>query len=285
MRLVPAMPLVALVLAALPLAAPAQTLPDLGRRVGKLEGDMRAVKRRVLPDDEAALIEPETTPGAAITPAGPTPVQVLADRVDALERQQRALTATIEEQGFKLRQTSDDLVRLRTDAEARLARIEAAAAPPAPLAEAAPPPTRTPLSPLPPATAPPRATPEAQFQAAYALVQAKDWSNAEQALTSFIARYPKQPRASHARYWLGRSYYSQGQFDRAARTHFDNYQADVRGERAQESLFWVGRSLLRLKRAPEACKVYELAAKNYADEMKPELKPQFAAARLEANCS
>ena len=302
-------------LVALVLLAPAvraQTLPDLDRRVGRLETDMRAVKRRVLPDREARLIEPEIGP-AAQTPlvAGPdSPTVALTERVDALERQQRRLTAQLEEQTFKLRQLEETLDRFRKDAEFRLTRIET---PPVPALDPGPPlvdprrrderdppfvdperrdgrgspPPAPPLDDAPGDDAEPlaAATPEDEYRSAYELVAAKDYARAEPALTRFIAKYPKERRASHARYWLGRSYYAQGQWERSARAHADNYQADVRGERAQESVYWIGQSLVKLGRRQGACDIYDRAFRVYADEMKPALKPQFETARADAGCS
>ncbi len=100
----------------------------------------------------------------------------------------------------------------------------------------------------------------------------------------FARAHPRHAQASLARYWAGRAQHNQGRFEAAARTHFDNYQADQRGSHAQHSLYWVGQALMRLNRAPEACQVYTLAQRVYADDMLPELRPQFAQARRNAGC-
>lgn len=278
----------------LALAAPAaaQTLPDLDRRVRTLEGDMRQVKRRVLPDRDSRLIEPELAPEpAAASPgaAADAPVAVLTERVDALERQQRALTQQLEEQGFRLRQLEETARKTREEFEFRVGKLETptSVAPPAPSntpPAAAATPDEPDLAAAVPAPAAPRG-PEGEYLAAYEFVKAKDWARAEAALTTFIAAHPKHRRTSHARYWLGRTHYSQGQYETSARVHFDNYKASARGERAQESLYWVGQSLTRLKRDTQACQVYELAAKVYAEDMKPELRPQFTSARASAGCA
>ena len=304
---------------ALMLAVPAaaQTLPDLDKRVTRLEREVSRVSKKVLPKGEQTLIEPEIAPAAdAATPPPPAPatassVSALADRVDAIERRQRELTAGIEEQGNRLKLLEDRLAKFQPDAEARLGKLEGAVAPaaaanppaPAPAAtdEAAPPPAKSrpgarkltakeEADPAPAATdeavpTPVMTGPDARYKAAFALVEAKKWGEAEPALQAFIDKYPKDKRVSGARYWLGRTAYAQGQFDTSARTHFANYKADPKGERAQESLFWVGQSLMRLKKAKEACQVYDLARQVYADTLKPELRPQFAAARTKAGCS
>jgi TolA-binding protein len=157
------------------------------------------------------------------------------------------------------------------------------ARPPASTSPAPPAGTGTAAASRPPA-APTPATPDAQFAAALALVRASDWPAAETAMAAFARTHPRHPQASLARYWAGRAQHNQGRFETAARTHFDNYQADQRGSHAQHSLYWVGQALVRLNRAPEACQVYTLAGRVYADEMLPELRPQFAQARRTAGC-
>jgi tol-pal system protein YbgF len=308
-----------LAIAATPAAT--QTLPDLDKRVTRLEREVTRVSRRVLPKGEQTLIEPEI--GPQIAPAAPPPplpasaasVSDLGERVSAIERRQREITAQIEEQGNRLRQVEERLAKFQPDAEARLGKLEAASAPPAqpPAAQAdAPPPAPAPdaaaksrtrsgkpraVVPAPDAAAdnetpttdeaasPIVSTPELRYKAAYKFVEARDWAKAAPALQAFVDQYPKNKLASNARYWIGRTQFKQMRYDAAARTHFDNYKSDPKGERAQESLFWVGQSLMQLKKAKEACQVYELAGKVYADTLKPELKPQFAAARAKAGCS
>lgn len=288
-------------------SASAQTLPDLDKRVTKLEREVGRVAKRVLPRNEQTVIEPEVSSAAPVPsatpptlPASAASVSELGERVGAIERRQRELTSQVEDQGNRLRLAEERLTKFQADAEVRLGKLEGTpAAGPAPMAApAAAPPVASPTAtatPAPspdaakpaaakPAAASPPATAEARYKAAYALVEAKKWPEAETALQSFVDKNPKDKLASNARYWLGRTYYNEGKFDPAAREHFDNYKADPKGERAQESLFWVGRSLMRLKRTREACQVYDLANQVYATEMKPEMRPQFAAARKTAGC-
>ncbi len=301
----------ALLLLALAAPATAQTLPDLDKRVTRLEREVTRVSKRVLPKNQQTLIEPEimppTEPAAPLPPppASAASVNDLSDRIGAVERRQREITAQIEEQGNRLRQIEERLAKFQPDAEARLGKLEGTAGPtaatPPIVTPAAPSPTETPppatvepkpVKPKPmPATPPDTAeaspaisTPELRYRAAYKFVEAKDWTHAAPALQAFVDQYPKNKLSSNARYWLGRTYFKQAKYDAAARTHFDNYKADPKGERAQESLFWVGSSLMQLKKTKEACQVYDLADKVYADTLKPELKPQFAAARARAGC-
>lgn len=304
-----------LALALSPATAAAQTLPDLDKRVARLERQVSRVSKKVMPKGEQTMIEPEIGPETA--PAAPPPpppasaasVNDLSERVSSVERSQREITAQIEEQGNRLKQIEERLAKFQPDAEARLGKLEGVAAPAVTTVPASTASTPTHDAPAKaaagstPDQASPRAdagggsggsgedaaspvvsTPELRYRAAYKFVEDKNWAKAEPSLQAFVDQYPKNRLASNGRYWLGRTQYAQTKYDAAARTQFDNYKIDPKGDRAQESLFWVGQSLVRLKRNKEACQVYELATKVYADTLKPELKPQFAAARGKAGC-
>ena len=289
--------------AALAAAVPAlaQDAREVDRRIDRLESEMRAVQRKVFPGGDKRYFEPEFQP-ADQAPAAPvgvpatTPIADLTTRVDALERQLQTLTGQVEQANYKVRQMEEAMAKFRADAEFRLTQLEGGAKPPATatatdetalvLPALKPPAKPAPASPKPAAEAPkPDASADEAYKAAYAHVVDKDNVKAAAALQAFADKYPKSPRASHALYWLGRTLIAQGEYERAARVFFDNQQKNPTGERAQESLYWLGDVLVRLERAPQACKVYDLAAQVYADEMKPALRPQFANARTAAKCA
>jgi TolA-binding protein len=285
--------------AALAAAVPtlAQDTRQVERRVDKLESEMRAVQRKVFPGGDKRYFEPEFQP-ADPTPAAPagvpatSPIADLTTRVDALERQLQSLTGQIEQANFKVRQMDEAMAKFRADAEFRLTQLEGGAKPSAPVAgdptAAVPPLPNVPATTKPAPAAkptPPASDAEAAYQAAYAHVIAKDNVKAVAALTDFVAKHPKSPRVSIANYWLGRTLIAQGEFERAARVLFDNQQKNPTGDRAQESLYWLGDVLVRMERAPQACKVYDLATQVYGNDMKPALRPQFANARTAAKCT
>lgn len=275
----------------------AQDARQVERRVDRLESEMRAVQRKVFPGGDKRYFEPEfqptdQAPAAAAGVPATSPIADLTTRVDGLERQLRTLTGQVEQANYKVRQMEEAMAKFRADTEFRLTQLEGGAKPPAAvtgetaltLPQLKPPATAT-SKPTADTAAKPADTPEAAYQAAYAFVVAKDNVKAVNALQDFAAKYPKSPRASHALYWLGRTLIAQGEYERAARVFFDNQQKNPTGERAQESLYWLGDVLVRLERAPQACTVYDLARKVYADEMKPALRPQFANARAAAKCA
>lgn len=294
---------VGLLSAALPTLA--QDTRQVERRIDKLEGEMRAVQRKVFPGGNKGYFEPEIPQvQAPATPTGvpaTSPIADLTTRVDALERQLQTMTGQVEQANYKVRQLEEAMTKFRADTEFRLTQLEGGGAPAATAATTVPdagvlalpavkPPaaaTPRPATPAPkPATtaAAPAGDAEAAYQAAYASVVAKDNVKAVADLSDFVAKHPKSARVSMANYWLGRTLIAQGEYDRAARVFFDNQQKNPSGDRAQESLYWLGDVLVRMDRAPQACKVYDLARNVYANDMKPALKPQFANARTAAKC-
>lgn len=285
------MKLVALVLLSLAAPVAAQTDPTvLGKRIGSLEAQMRAVQRKVFPGGDPKFFEPEIAPEAApaAVPVGTpstSPITDLGVRVDALERQQRVLTGQVEEGQFKLRQLEEALAKFRGDAEFRLNAIEGRAGTPAlqGAAQVQPDP-----APAPAATgdtlAPPPPTPEAQWRAAYALYVAKDYAKAAAAMQDFLAANAKSPRASNAQYWLGRTYMAQTQHAQAAKAFLDGYQKYPKGERAPDSLLWLGNALTALKKPDQACRALNELQSVYGERLTPALKDAAAKSRTAAKC-
>ncbi len=296
-RLAPA--LLATLLAAAPLAA---AEPPLDTRVGALEKQMKAVQRKVFPGGDPRFFTPEIAPPAPPAPVEGTPATTpLADltaRVDTLEQQQRTLTGAVEEAQNRLRLLSDAFAKYRGDTDFRLNAIEhppvpAADAPPAAAPAALPAPARPADKPA-KAAAKPAPTPAAskaaalpvedQWRAAYALYTAKDYDKAEGAMTDFLAANPKAARASNAQYWLGRAYFAQDRFAEAAKAFLDGYKNYADGDRAPDSLLWLGKALTSLKKAKQACSALDELASVYGAKLTPALKSAAAKARSDAKC-
>jgi TolA-binding protein len=280
---------------------------QLDRRVTKLEGELRAVQRKVFPGGDSRFFEPEisSAPPPAAAPGTPatSPVADLSVRVDALEHQLSTMTGQVEQQGYRLKQLEDQLAKLRGDAEYRLNALEGGKPPVTggtPSA-GAPPPAGSPFKPASPETAaaagapPPSPTPstsaaagkdpiEARYLAAYALVDAKKYPEAEAALKSFVADNPKHRRASYAQHWLGRSYLAENKPALAIQSFYANYQNNPRGERAPDSLFWLGQALEKIGKPAEACRAYGELTDVYGAKLSPALKDQSIKARAAAKC-
>lgn len=299
----------------LPLAAQTSGL-DL--RVGKLEKEMKAVQRKVFPG--GAVLEPEINPATTSTPVGPpssAPINDLTARIDALETQLNALTGQVEQGEFRARKLDDSLKALRSEVDARLKLLEASpSSSEAPTATVTPPPSEKPKpstvnpAPKPPADTKPAAaaaTPkpdparkakvaeveipdtgdaaEDVYTYGFRLYAAKLYPEAQAKLKEYIAKYPNGKRASFARNLLGRAYLDEGKPALASVAFYDNYQKLPRGERAAESLSWLGTALTRLKKPADACKVYTEFDEVYGAKASADAKARVTKGRLDAKCA
>jgi TolA-binding protein len=276
-------------------AAPvlAQRSDTVEQRLDRVEQQLRAVQRRVFPGGRAQFVEPEIGAEPA-APTTPTPtgdaLMNLTARVDALEAQLRSLTGQVEEQGFRTRQLEQQIGQLRTDLTARLDRLEASARP----AQATESPTPETAEPVPsrpetaePSTERPAAAPssaEEAYNEGYRLWNARRYGEAQQALEAAATRYPSTRWTSWMRNLQGRAYLDDNKPATAARIFLANYQDNPQGERAADSLFYLGQALTRLNRRPEACRVYAELEQVYPN-MRSTLRDGLPRARTEARCS
>jgi len=264
-------------------SAIAQSAPaDLGTRVNRIERELRAVQRKVFPTGQP--LEPEiTAPTAPVEAAGTpasSPVADLTARVDALEAQIRSITGQAEQNGFRLRQLEEQVQRLTEEAKAR-------AAAPVP----APTPTEPPVETGAPSDALGIERPstgdaaEDGYTYGFRLWQAKRYAEAQAELKRVADQHAEHRRASFAQNLLGRAYLDEGKPALAAVALYDSYKKWPQGERAAESLYWLGQALTRLKKPADACKVYAQFGDDYAATASAGLKAQVAAGRKQAKCA
>ena len=284
------------------LAAVAAPLPALAQsvveaRVGKLESEMRAVQRKVFPGGAGPYLEPQITPGEQ--PAAPpgTPatgaIEDLSSRVASLEGQMATLTGQIEQNQYRLRQLEDAFAAYRKATDARLAAPTSPVANGGDVAEATPPSRGAPPT---PATSDRGATvagvqrpdtgdaPEDAYMYGYRLWAAKLYPEAEAQLKKVVATYPDHRRASYAQNLLGRSYLDEGKPSLASIAFYDNYKKRPDGERAPDSLYYLGQSLMRLKKPADACKVYGELIDVYGAKIDAAMRANVDKARITAKC-
>ncbi|TMJ17347.1 MAG: outer membrane protein assembly factor BamD [Alphaproteobacteria bacterium] len=276
-------------MASVAMPAIAQRAEPIDRRVERLEQQLRAVQRRVFPSGN---VEPEIAPGSVQGSgfgASGDALSSLSARVDALEAQLRSLTSQVEESNYRTRQFEDQIARLRTDLNGRIERLESA---PRAAAEPAPPPRvrEQPAAPAeaeaPPAPAPARTADDAEeaYNVGYRLWSAHRYAEAAGALGDAATRFPNSRWASWARNLQGRSYLDDNKPATAARILLANYQDNPRGERAPDSLYYLGQALTRLDRRAEACRVYDELASVYPD-MRDTIRSRLPEARTAARCA
>lgn len=297
-------------------AAHAQTATEsTDVRLRKIEAELRAVQRKVFPDGAGKTFGPEITPPASgSSPPAPTPTAVtdLLTRMDAVEAQFQRLTAATEENQNHLAKLEARLAALETAgpaaATASTAVQQTSAVPavvtPAPAAEPSAPAKPTPK----PATAKPdaakaEASPdrvaavmaiekpstddkgEDEYAYGYRLWEAKFFPEAQQQLLRVVQQYPRHARISFARNLLGRSYLDDGKPGTAAQYFLQNYQADRKGDRAADSLLYLGVAMSRLKEEKRACVAFAEFRQTYPSELAGRLKSQYEAATKPVACN
>lgn len=292
-------------------ATPALAQSNVEGRVGKLESEMRAVQRKVFPGGGAAMVEPQISPEKTLSvPNGvpaTSPVTDLSNRVVALEQQMATMTGQIEQTQYRLRQIEDQFAAYKKATDARLASPPAAAAGDGTTAA---PPSRGAVSAAgdtapgraadarPAAAEPTRSARTANVEKpstgdaaedaytyGYRLYMAKLYPEAEAQLKQVVATYPKHRRASFAQNLLGRSYLDEGKPSLASIAFYDNYKKFPEGERAPDSLYYLGQSLTKLNKPADACKVYGELTDVYGDKISATMKADVAKARVAAKCS
>jgi TolA-binding protein len=223
------------------------------------------------------------------TPSGVPATSALADvsaRLDALEGQLRTLTGQAEENAHRLALMEKALADFRAATETRLTAVEtpASAEEAVPAASAATGKGAA-LAKGPASASNPGGDPaEAAYLKGYDLWRGGKYAEAETVLEAMVKKYPKHPRASFAQNLLGRAYLDDGKPATAAKVFLDNYDNNRNGERAPDSLFYLGQALVELKEPANACKVYDELESVYGAKLRTALKDELPKARAAAKC-
>jgi len=297
--------------------ARAQAAPEsTDVRLRRIEAELRAVQRKVFPDGAGKTFGPEITPPATgAAPSAPTPTAVtdLLTRMDAVEAQLQRLTAASEENQNHIAKLEARLATLEAAGSAVTAipssAAEPASAAPAAVASKSPAEPAAPPKPSPkpaPAkseAAKPDASPdrvaavmtiekpstddkgEDEYSYGYRLWEAKFFPEAQQQLLRVVQQYPRHSRISYARNLLGRAYLDDGKPGTAAQYFLQNYQADRKGDRAADSLLYLGVAMSRLKEEKRACVAFSEFRQTYPIELAGRLKSQYEAATKPVACN
>lgn len=273
--------------------------PTPEQRLDRLERQVQQVQRQVFPKGR-----PADTAGFSDDPAASqSSVVTLNQRLDALERQMADILRQSEENGNRLTTLQADLAKARADQDQRIGALEQriAEAATAPVTV----PTPTPATPTPkPQVSKPKpdtaaaATPPAGDATAAATDPGEDaysegfrqweagqYDQAIASLKAFTAAYPKHRRVSYANNLIGRALLDQGKPRDAATVLFANYRTNSRGERAADSLYYLGQAEMKLGQPALACKAYAELDAVYGSKVRADLRKQVDQGKTEANCS
>jgi len=282
----------------MPAAALAQRQPESPeQRIERLERQINQLQRQVFPKGR-----PADTAGFSDEPAATqSSVVTLDQRLDSLERQMSDILRQSEENGNRVRSLEADLAKARADQDQRLATLEQrltdVAAPPSaattvvpsvvvpPRAKPVPAATVVPDTPAGGAAAAATDPGEDAYSNGFHLWESGQYDQAISALKSFTAAYPKHRRVSYANNLVGRALLDQGKAREAAAVLLANYRANSRGERAPDSLYYLGQAEMKLAQPAQACRAYAELDAVYGAKVRADLRKQVDQAKAEAKCS
>ena len=271
--------------------------PSPEQRIERLERQLRQVQGRIVPKgqpvDTAGFIDEPAASQASVTS--------LMGRMGEVERQLTEIIRSSEDNGNRIAVMEAEIARLRADQERRLRALESGAAAAAAGVRASQASTDAgDDASVPPASRPvaagsrpdPAGDPvlssdaiaEAAYDKGFQQWTAKQYDDAIRTLDAMIKAHPNHRRVSWAHNLAGRALLDKGQPRAAAERLLANYRRDPKGERAQDSLFYLGQSLMRLGQAGQACKAYAELEDVYGDTLRPALRSDLAKAKSAAKC-
>jgi tol-pal system protein YbgF len=99
-------------------------------------------------------------------------------------------------------------------------------------------------------------SPEALYERSNESLLRRQFGDAEVGFSSFVGKYPDHSLAGSAQYWLGETYYAQGNFREAAQNFLHGYKNYPKSRRAPDSLLKLGISLNKLGQTQQACAAF-----------------------------
>ena len=224
----------------------------------------------------------------------------LEQRLGAIERQLQQLINQGEVGGHRVNVLESEIAKLRGDVDARLTAIEtrpvvaeavepASAGPVPSEARPKPQPASASASAIPARPPSPEAASSDPGEDAYSegfrLWRDGKYDQALTALRAFTSAFPNHRRVSFANNLIGRALLDDGKPRPAAEALLANYRANPKGERAPDSLYYLGQALVRLNQPGQACKAYAELESVYGSSLRSDLRSQVASAKAEAGCS
>lgn len=243
--------------------------------------------------------------------AGDPVAENLLMRVEALEREQRALTGELERVTFENRRLRQEVDRLNdamqrvlageagnlaiTDPEDPHAGARAAATQPLSLQGGNLPAMSRPAETATDAgtdalaggeagaPAMPDMDPDAAFSNARSRLLDGDFAGAQERFSSFVNTYGDHPMVGQAWYWLGETHFAQGNYQDAADSYMSSLRTDRRGERGPDALVRLGASLAAMDQSAAACNVLGSFGQEFPNAS-PEARQRAARERSRAGC-
>lgn len=93
----------------------------------------------------------------------------------------------------------------------------------------------------------------ALYEAAYSSLKNKDYLQSRRQFEDFLSQYPNHVLSANSKYWLGETFYVEGDFDKAAKTFAQGFQAYPDSAKSADMLLKLGLSLSNTGKKEEAC--------------------------------
>ncbi|CAM5411626.1 Cell division coordinator CpoB [Mycolicibacterium aubagnense] len=126
-------------------------------------------------------------------------------------------------------------------------------------------------------------SPDELYRNSYQFVLSGDYNTAEQGFRQHIQRYPSDPKAADAHYWLGESLLGQQKYRDAAEVFLAASKDYSKSKKAPDMLLKLGISLMGLKQRDVACATFSEVGKRYPDASSA-LKERVKQERALASC-
>ncbi|MGD9638952.1 MAG: tol-pal system protein YbgF [Alphaproteobacteria bacterium] len=185
----------------------------------------------------------------------------LTSRMDLIDQTLTSLTNQVEELQFKNNNIAERLDRIVKDVEFRLNEIENKMA------------LQQSLASMPPAkdvkkeevsnVPDNKKTPEDLYNQAYEELGKSNYSKAGEYLSLFLDKYSKHELAGNAQYWLGETYYVQGDYEKSAVSFAKCYEKYGKGNKGPDCLLKLGLSMVALGKNQDACIAFKSLNKEY----------------------
>ena len=123
--------------------------------------------------------------------------------------------------------------------------------------------------------------PEELYRNSYEFILSGDYKTAEAGFRDHIDRFPNDPMAADAHFWLGEAVLSQQNYAGAAEIFLDGSKTYPDSKKAPDMLLKLGVSLVGLKQREVACATFAEVAKRYpdsSDALKERVKAEQALA-------
>jgi tol-pal system protein YbgF len=170
----------------------------------------------------------------------------LASELDRLRSETAALRGEIETLRFESENSDTRQRELYVDVDRRLQSLETAPRAFEPPPSSPPPAFGGPAEAPPVVAARPAGSDQQNYDAAFALLQARRYEDAATAFETFLTQFPTSPRADNAVYWLAETHYVRGQYGDALPVFRRVIEQYPQSDKVPDALLKVGFSQIEL---------------------------------------